>query len=721
MKLFNFVGSVGECIICVLWLTYQAFCSACLLLVISRRWGLLHSIWEEVCSCVGRMANLYSGVAYGGCGSAASGGMVSSSSLTGVSNVGGGGISSAPLASSGRSASSPGSISHNGAINLVGSAAPVLLQQQQQPQQSPYADPRSDHRLPPAATVPRLDLGFGAVPHQPVSDQQLAQQQLQHLQQQPQQFQQLGGFLPPQQALPHPLPQLVGAPALQQSEQQAGSSALGFGAPPTMPPFNGVGGTPHIEVQPLVDGQQGLRLMTISQLTPFSHRWKIVARVSKKNAVKPFNFKRREGQSQLFSVELVDASGETRGTFFGPCVETYYDMLQERKVYSFSGGRLKVADKRWCNHDCEITFDEKSQILPVLDNSTCPQFLFDFKRLSSLSGIAPNSTVDVAAVVINLDEPDKVNLKAGGSKRKQNVTLLDDSGAKISLSLWGEELITRPWREASVVLLKSVKTSDYGGCSLNSSIGSIVILGEEAKANERGRALADWYGLHGIDARGHAIALTRVGGVVGGPEQTIAEMKEDTNSLVAGSDGTKKYHTVPNATVTWITHERAPYYHACPFLVPDERAGEGKTRACNRKVERNGESWSCCMDHISLESCPRWIANFKVCDHSGEQYVSVFDDIGTKFLGCTAAVVAELWEKKDDVPEAAERIEQIFKEGQFKRWRLRIQSKKEVWNDEERIKYTVMECTPLSLVTDGRQRYDEVKTALSLLAQPAGA
>ena len=173
------------------------------------------------------MANLYSGVAYGGGVLGGFGRMVSSSALAGVSNVSGSGTSSVPLSSSGCSSSSPVSISRNGGINLVDSAAPVLLQQQQQSQKALYADPIFDHRFPPAATVPRLDFGFGAASHQSVPDQQLAQRQLQHLQQQPQesrQSQQRVGFLAQQQALPHPLPQLVGAPVLQQAHQQAGSS-----------------------------------------------------------------------------------------------------------------------------------------------------------------------------------------------------------------------------------------------------------------------------------------------------------------------------------------------------------------------------------------------------------------------------------------------------------------------------------------------------------------
>merc|ERR1719487_727597 len=137
-------------------------------------------------------------------------------------------------------------------------------------------------------------------------------------------------------------------------------------------------------------------------------------------------------------------------------------------------------------------------------------------------------------------------------------------------------------------------------------------------------------------------------------------------------------------------------------------------RACNMKADRIGDGvWACASDHQCHDPSARWTASFSICDHSGSQYVSVFDEIGQKVLGCTAQEMAQLWDRKDDDVQAAMEIERVFKAAQFKRWRLRLRSKKEVWNDEERVKVVAVDCDPLRLSTDGRVKLEQIFASLS--------
>ena len=98
----------------------------------------------------------------------------------------------------------------------------------------------------------------------------------------------------------------------------------------------------------MVQSRQGgsSDICPINQLNPYRSTWTIKARVTSKSAKKTWNNARGEGC--LFSVDLLDAEGsEIRGTFFKEAVDKFYDMLQEDQVYTFSGGRIKMANRQY--------------------------------------------------------------------------------------------------------------------------------------------------------------------------------------------------------------------------------------------------------------------------------------------------------------------------------------------------------------------------------------
>jgi len=67
------------------------------------------------------------------------------------------------------------------------------------------------------------------------------------------------------------------------------------------------------------------------------------------------------------------------------------------QVYLFSGGKLKVADKRFntLKNNYEITFDATSDIRPVADDAGIKQMSFSFIKISQLPDTAVNTMVDI--------------------------------------------------------------------------------------------------------------------------------------------------------------------------------------------------------------------------------------------------------------------------------------------------------------------------------------
>ena len=74
--------------------------------------------------------------------------------------------------------------------------------------------------------------------------------------------------------------------------------------------------------------------------TPYfsSNRWTIRARVSQKSSIRTWSNSRGEGK--LFSMNLIDESGEIKATAFKEQVDKYYEMVEMNKVSSSSCWRV---------------------------------------------------------------------------------------------------------------------------------------------------------------------------------------------------------------------------------------------------------------------------------------------------------------------------------------------------------------------------------------------
>jgi len=165
--------------------------------------------------------------------------------------------------------------------------------------------------------------------------------------------------------------------------------------------------------QPIVQSSMSNSNFTpISALNMYQNRWTIQARVTAKNDVKEWNNAR--GQGKLFSCTLLDSSEtDIKATFFKEAVDAFYNLLDEGEVYTFSGGRLKVANAQWntCKSNFEVTFDDKAIIQKVKDEGNIKEQSFDFVKISELEKMDPGSNVDLLAVVKTVGMPGTIMSK----------------------------------------------------------------------------------------------------------------------------------------------------------------------------------------------------------------------------------------------------------------------------------------------------------------------
>ena len=135
-------------------------------------------------------------------------------------------------------------------------------------------------------------------------------------------------------------------------------SKLQGSAPPQPPhqaqPMRGHSTSAHATIYP------------IEAISPYSNKWTIKARCTSKSNIKTWHNKNGEGK--LFSVNLLDDSGEIRATGFQEQCDMLYDLFQEGGVYYISSPcRVQIAKKQFSNlnNDYELTFERDTVVEKV--------------------------------------------------------------------------------------------------------------------------------------------------------------------------------------------------------------------------------------------------------------------------------------------------------------------------------------------------------------------
>ena len=101
-------------------------------------------------------------------------------------------------------------------------------------------------------------------------------------------------------------------------------------------------------------------------------------------------------------------------------------------------------------------------------------------------------TIDVCGVIAEVSENESVTLKKGSQKNRKYITLIDDSGCSISLTLWATmcERVTEQDIHR-VLAVKGARVSEFGGRSLNAADDHSSLFPE--LKHERCHQLEKWY------------------------------------------------------------------------------------------------------------------------------------------------------------------------------------------------------------------------------------
>ncbi|XP_078102045.1 replication protein A 70 kDa DNA-binding subunit isoform X2 [Sander vitreus] len=412
------------------------------------------------------------------------------------------------------------------------------------------------------------------------------------------------------------------------------------------------------------------KVVPIASLNPYQSKWTIRARVTNKSSIRTWSNSRGDGK--LFSMEIVDESGEIRVTGFNQEVDKFFSLVEVGKVYYVSKGSLKIANKQYTSvkNDYEMTLNGESSIIPCEDDCDVPVMQCDFVSIGDLENREKDAIVDVIGVCKSVDEVTRLTTKSNREVSKRTLNLIDMSGKLVTVTLWGEEAEKFEASGQPIVAIKGAKLSDFGGRSLSASFSSTLMINPDIPEAYK---LRGWY-----DKEGHAMdgqSLTEVKGSGGGLTnwKTLSDVK--TEHLGHGDKA--DYYTCI-ATIVYLRKENC-LYQACP------------SQECNKKVvdQHNGM--------FRCEKCDKEFPNFKyrlilsanIADYADNQWVTCFQESAEAILGQNAAYLGQL----KDSNEAA--FDEVFQQANFNTFVFRSRVKLETYNDESRIKATVMDVKPV--------------------------
>lgn len=439
----------------------------------------------------------------------------------------------------------------------------------------------------------------------------------------------------------------------------------------------------------------GQPITPISGLNMYSNRWTIRAKVSGKSDIKTWS--NAKGEGSLFSMELLDASGDVRCTFFKEGVDKFYNFLEVGRVYTFSGGRLKVANMQYnnCRSQFEITFDQNSEIhLDETGPADDIRDSYDFVKIDRLEVVDPNTMVDVLAVVKHVGDPASiVSKKSGKELVKCELTIEDDSGAEVRLTMWGDAAQQARDRFSGmpVVAFKRAKVSDYGGRTLSGS-------GFEVNPSiPQANSLKQWWSTNWNNGSSTTRSLSTTMGGNRGPDPF--EQRKFISAIKSEQMG---YNDKPDwlsfkATVTFLKKEKqgdeGAWYTACANA-------DDPCKNMYKATQTSDGNWHCDKCMKTYENCVRrFIFSGTVADDTCTSWVSVFNEQAEIILNGATANDLHAHVANGDGKDL---YDSTFMKATYTEWIFKCKVKQELVGDEQRVKTSLVALSPVDYVVESR-------------------
>lgn len=399
----------------------------------------------------------------------------------------------------------------------------------------------------------------------------------------------------------------------------------------------------------------------------------------------------QRGEGKLFSIDLLDEhGGQIRATMFNDSADKFFPVLQEGKVYTFTRGNLKPANKKYSKlpHDFEIHLNRDAEINFYGEDSNIKEQHYEFKKLQQIQDMPVETIVDVCGVVSEIQPLSQiVSSRTQKELTKRTITICDDSGASIHVTLWNdkaEELDEKTCGEGAILALKSLRVGDFSGRSLGTTFSSNYQVNPNIPETKH---LQEWYRRGGAS---DVVALS-VGGPGGGSSRRISLCQIKDEKL--GMNDKPDYFEIRSTLIFFKQDmDRPPWYTACP------------TQGCNKKVTELDNEWRCeKCDRTHPTRKLRYILTTLVADYSGSQWLTAFNDEAEKILYKTAEELKGLIDLNNE-----EEFKRVFNEANFKQYIFSCRAKVDTSGEEIRTRVTISRVKVVDPLTESKNMLKEI-------------
>ncbi|KAK6589476.1 Rf-A (OB fold) [Cryptosporidium xiaoi] len=473
-----------------------------------------------------------------------------------------------------------------------------------------------------------------------------------------------------------------------------------------------------------ISRNQDVPVYPIKNITSYLHRWKIIGRVVSKSDIRKFSSsKTKEGK--VFSFEVCDADGsEIRATCFTKAVDKFYDFLKEGEVYSFSKGDVKEANARFntTGHEFEIIFNEDAEIQSMPQDERIPRKAYNFVKISDIRTYSKGQTLDLIGILLKAGPITTITVKSTGAEtQKRELTIIDQSGHSIDLTLWSERtqldesmILSNP-----VIAVKNAIVEEFNGFRLK--LGSSSSIEWNPVGIENSSNLRMWFNNNGGQAmlQNNLVSLSSNSPTSGSSNysnslsqrQTIEEIitlaTSGGTSGVAGSS-----ENIDNGI--WVyaygairsIRDSKYYWSSCPQCkrkvteIEDQNSinslvlpySSEKTTANNPSGLNMGPNYHCPNCQQSIENpIKKYILSCDIVDSTGTLRAVAFAEHGETIMGGLPV------EKLESLKENSDKnTEDVFSDRIFSEWVFKLNGKKELYQDSVTIKYRIFSAEDMS-------------------------
>jgi len=214
-------------------------------------------------------------------------------------------------------------------------------------------------------------------------------------------------------------------------------------------------------------GAEQATYFPISELSTYHAKWVLKARVTSKGQLRTFQARNGGGSNQVFDCSLLDESGEVRASFFGAMAEKYFGTIEQGKVYTFSRGNCRIANRQYnrCNHRYELVFDRDALVEAVADDGKIETMSFTFTDMRTVQSKTLPCSVDLCGVIVSFKPTLAFTSRDGKELVKREITIADDTATSMTVAIWGDRAKQedKVFEGHPVVCLKGVNIKEFKG------------------------------------------------------------------------------------------------------------------------------------------------------------------------------------------------------------------------------------------------------------------